>query len=342
VEYRVLGPLEVWFDGELVKLGGPRQRALLAMLLLSANRVVSRDRLVDELLGSVSADSVDRVLRVQISRLRKSLGDDGGGGSRIISRAPGYLLRVESGELDLERFESLLSRARAASETHDHARTAALLAEAESLWRGRPLADLEFEPFARIEVDRLEELRLVAAEERIDAELALGHHSRLGAELEAQVAAHPLREHLRGQVDAGALPVWAAGRRAQGLSDRPHRDERAAGPRTGSGAQAARALDPAPGPRARAHPGRNRIATRRYQDSTGAPAARPGRRSGAGEQWSRIDREITNRAPWLPLYNRGFRSRSRRELATTSTTRTGSSCSISSGCTDRSRGCVPL
>ena len=214
MEYRVLGPLEVWFDGELVKLGGPRQRALLAMLLLSANRVVSRDRLVDELLSSVSADSVDRVLRVQISRLRKSLGDDGGSGSRIISRAPGYLLRVEAGELDLERFESLLSQARAASETHDHARAAAMLAEAESLWRGRPLADLEFEPFARIEVDRLEEMRLVAAEERIDSELALGHHSRLVAELEAQVAAHPLREHLRGQL---MLALYRCGRQADAL-----------------------------------------------------------------------------------------------------------------------------
>ena len=214
MEYRVLGPLEVRIDGELVKLGGPRQRALLAMLLLSANRVVSRDRLVDELLGPVSADSVDRVLRVQISRLRKSLGDDGGGGSRIVSRAPGYLLRVESGELDLERFESLLSQARAASETRDHARTAAMLAEAESLWRGRPLADLEFEPFARIEVDRLEELRLVAAEERIDSELALGHHSRLVAELEAQVAAHPLREHLRGQL---MLALYRCGRQADAL-----------------------------------------------------------------------------------------------------------------------------
>jgi ABC-type transport system substrate-binding protein/DNA-binding SARP family transcriptional activator/streptogramin lyase len=214
VEYRVLGPLEVRADGELIKLGGPRQRALLAMLLLSANRVVSRDRFVDELLGAASTDSVDRVLRVQISRLRKSLGDDRGGGSRIVSRAPGYLLRVESGELDLERFESLLSQSRAASEAHDHARTAELLAEAESLWRGRPLADLEFEPFARIEVDRLEELRLVAAEERIDSELALGRHSRLVAELEAQVAAHPLREHLRGQL---MTALYRCGRQADAL-----------------------------------------------------------------------------------------------------------------------------
>ena len=214
MEYRVLGPLEVRIDGELVKLGGPRQRALLAMLLLSANRVVSRDRLVDELLGPVSADSVDRVLRVQISRLRKSLGDDRGGESRIVSRAPGYMLRVESGELDLERFESLLSQGRAASKTHDHARTAAMLVEAESLWRGRPLADLEFEPFARIEVDRLEELRLVATEERIDSELALGHNSRLVAELEAHVAAHPLREHLRGQL---MLALYRCGRQADAL-----------------------------------------------------------------------------------------------------------------------------
>jgi ABC-type transport system substrate-binding protein/DNA-binding SARP family transcriptional activator len=214
IEFGILGPLEVRIGGDPVRVGGPKQRALLAILLLSANRVVPRDRLIDELLGEVPADTADRVLRVQVSRLRKILAPNGARDARIASVAPGYRLRVEPGELDLERFESLLARARLASDQGNFKLAERALTEAESLWRGRPLADLEFEPLARIEIERLEELGLVAAEERIDAELALGHHAMLVPGLEARVAENPLRERPRSQL---MLALYRSGRQVEAL-----------------------------------------------------------------------------------------------------------------------------
>jgi len=213
LEFRILGPLEVWADGLPMPIGGPRQRALLAILLLSANRVVSRDRLVEELLPHKSGEAGERSLKVQVSRLRKALGS--AGGERILARAPGYVLRVEPGELDLERFEHSLAEGRQAFEEGDAERAAALLGDGLSLWRGRPLADLEFEPFARVEVERLEELRLAAVEERIEAALALGMHSALVPELEGLVEEHPMREGLRGQL---MLALYRAGRQADALA----------------------------------------------------------------------------------------------------------------------------
>src|SRR6516164_2995894 len=185
-------------DGSAVRVGGPRQRALLALLLLGANGVVSRDRLIDELIRDRRSDA-DRTLRVQVSRLRKVL-DPAGIEPRLIARPPGYLLRVEPGELDLERFERLAAEARSTLDDGDPAIAADLLREALALWRGRPLADLEFESFARVEVERLEELRLLALEDRVQAELALGFHAALVPELEALIAEHPFRERLRGQL----------------------------------------------------------------------------------------------------------------------------------------------
>ena len=213
LEFAILGPLEVRRDGVPLRVGGPRQRALLALLLCNANVVVSRARLVDELIGDQPADSADRILHVQISRLRKSLAGDGDE-SRLLSRAPGYLMRVEDGELDLRVFEQRLADGRRALEHGDPSRAAVMLRGAESLWRGRALADLEFEPFARLEVQRLEELRLLAVEERIDAELALGLHAALCPELEALAAEHPLREGLRGQL---MLALYRSGRQADAL-----------------------------------------------------------------------------------------------------------------------------
>ena len=214
LEFRILGPLEVRRDGAPVGVGGPRQRALLALLLCNANRVLSRDQLIDELLGDQSARSVERMLRVQVSRLRKALAA-GEAEPRLIARAPGYLLRVEAGELDLERFERLSRDGRAALEGGDAARAARLLREAEGLWRGRPLADLEFEPFARFEVQRLEELRLLTPEDRIQAELALARHGDLCAELAALTSEYPLRERLRGQL---MLALYRSGRQADALA----------------------------------------------------------------------------------------------------------------------------
>jgi DNA-binding SARP family transcriptional activator len=153
VEFRILGPLEVRLGGAAVRVGGPRQRALLGLLLCHANRVVSRDQLIDELLRDQLAGSAEPVLHVQISRLRKALAD-GDPQPRLLARPPGYLLRVEDGELDLDAFEQRVAEGRRALEHGDPGRAAALLRAAESLWRGRPLADLEFEPFARFEVQR--------------------------------------------------------------------------------------------------------------------------------------------------------------------------------------------
>jgi YVTN family beta-propeller protein len=214
IDFRILGPLEVLVDDTAVRIGGPRQRALLAFLLLSANRVVSRDRLIDELLPGARADGADHALRLQVWRLRKALGPAGNGVGRLLARPPGYLLRVEPGELDLELFERLAAEGRCALEAGDPAVGATKLREAESLWRGQPLADLEFEPFARVEIDRLEELRLTAVEDRVEAELTLGKHAALASELEALVAERPLRERLRGQL---MLALYRCGRQADAL-----------------------------------------------------------------------------------------------------------------------------
>lgn len=214
LEFRILGPLEVWRDGARVHVGGPRQRALLALLLCNANRVVSRQQLVDELMGDHASDTAERMLHVQISRLRKALSHEGDA-PRVIARARGYVLRVEDGELDLHEFERRLADARSAREQGDCGQAAALFRDAESCWRGRPLADLELEPFGRLEAQRLEELRLLAVEERIDAELALGRHASLCPELEALVQEHPLRERLRGQL---MLALYRTGRQAEALA----------------------------------------------------------------------------------------------------------------------------
>jgi len=213
IEFRILGPLDVRSDGESLDIGGPKQRALLALLLLSANRVVSCDRLIEELWPDHGTAAAEKTLRVSVARLRTALAGGEARDQRLTTRAPGYLLHVEPDELDLQRFEQLVAAGRQALQDGDFAVAAARLSEAESLWLGRPLADLEFEPFARLDVERLEELRLAAAEDRIDAELALGRHGLVPA-LEALIAEHPLRERLRGQL---MLALYRAGRQADAL-----------------------------------------------------------------------------------------------------------------------------
>src|SRR5919198_1383336 len=159
LEFRILGPLVVRVDGAPIRLGGPKQRALLALLLLSANRVVSRDRLTDELFADQSVESADHALRNHVSRLRKVLSPVATDEPRLVARAPGYLLRVEPGELDLETFERPVAEGREGLAAKKPAAAAASLRTAEALWEGRPLADLEFEPFARVDVERLQEPR---------------------------------------------------------------------------------------------------------------------------------------------------------------------------------------
>jgi DNA-binding SARP family transcriptional activator/WD40 repeat protein len=223
LQFGILGPLEVRRDGAPVAIGGGRQRALLALLLCNANRVLSRDRLIEDLLSGVSSGSPERVLRVQVSRLRTALADGNWNGSgnpdgvrdRLIARAPGYVLLVEPGELDLQLFEDSVADGRSALAEGDPTRAAAVLREADALWRGRPLADFEFEPFARSEVERLDEIRLLAVEDRIEAELALGRHAVLCGELTALTSEYPLRERLRLQL---MLALYRSGRQADALA----------------------------------------------------------------------------------------------------------------------------
>jgi len=207
MEFRILGPLEVADGDALVPLAGAKQRALLAILLLNANEVVSSDRLIDELWGEQSPASGRTALQVRVSQLRKALG----GGAVILTRTPGYVLRLEREQLDLHRFEDLVGEADAA----EPAVAAGRLREALALWRGPALADLAYESFARAAIERLEELRLAALEKRIEADLALGRHAELVAEAEALVAEHPLRERFRAQL---MLALYRCGRQADALA----------------------------------------------------------------------------------------------------------------------------
>ena len=217
MEFRILGPLEAEQDGRLVPLGGRKQRVLLALLLLHANAVVPRDRLIDEIWGDEPPETARTALQVHVSQLRKALG-----GERIETRAPGYRVRTEPDALDLERFERLVAEGGDALAGGDVERSADALREALALWRGTPLAELGEVPFAQRECLRLEELRLAALEERVEADLQLGRHATLVPELEGLVREHPLRERLRGQMmlalyrcgrQADALEVYSSGRR---------------------------------------------------------------------------------------------------------------------------------
>src|ERR671930_296947 len=214
LEFRILGPLVLRVDGAPIPVGGPKQRALLALLLLSANRVVSRERLIDELFPDQGVESADHALRNQVSRLRKILSPVATDEPRLVALPPGYLLRVEPGELDLDRFERLVAQGRESVVAGDPAAAAEAFHEAERLWDGRPLADLEFEPFAQVDVERLDELRLAAVEERIEADLALGRHLTVVPELEALAVEHPYRERFRVQL---MLALYRCGRQAEGL-----------------------------------------------------------------------------------------------------------------------------
>jgi predicted ATPase/DNA-binding SARP family transcriptional activator len=216
MDFRILGPLEVVDDGRTVALGGAKQRALLAVLLLHANQVVSRDRLVDDLWGERAPETVSTSLHGYVSQLRKALEPRGGEKQYqvLVTRAPGYLLRVDPERFDLRRFEQLLREGKSELAEGDAHSASSKLAEALALWRGPPLAELGSAPFASVEGLRLQELRLSALEERIEAELALGCHAEIVGELETLVAEHPLRERLRGQL---MLALYRSGRQAEAL-----------------------------------------------------------------------------------------------------------------------------
>lgn len=215
--FRILGPLEAMSPSGPIRLGGPRQRSVLAILLLDANRVVSIDRLADELYGEAPPVSAVTQMHRQISELRSLLEPDrrpGAPGAVIETRPPGYRILVAPDELDLEFFERRAEAAGSALAVGDAESAVRLYREALAVWRGEPLADLLFEPFARPVVARLSELRLAVTEKCLEAELELGRGAVLVPELEHLVTAHPLNERLRGQL---MVALYRAGRQPEAL-----------------------------------------------------------------------------------------------------------------------------
>ena len=210
MQFRILGPLEVWDEGGEVSLGGAKPRALLALLLLHPNEVVPADRLIDELWGEDSPERAAAALRVNVSRLRKALAQD-----VLKTRSPGYVVRVEHDELDLHRFERLVDEGRSLLARGLADGASERLRDALSLWRGPALADFSYESFAQPAVARLEEIRLAALELRMEADLALGRHDELVGDLEALVAEHGHRERLRRYL---MIALYRAGRQADALS----------------------------------------------------------------------------------------------------------------------------
>ena len=258
MEFRLLGPMEViGDDGASIPLGGARPRALLAQLLLNANDVVSTDRLIDGIWGEQPPASAASALQVHVHALRRAIGPD-----RIVTRPPGYVVRVDADELDVDRFARLV----ADGDPHG----------ALALWRGQALADLAFEPFAQAEAARLEEARLAALEARIDADLDAGRHGALTGELDALAAAHPHRERLQAQRMPRPLPGGPPGRRARRLP-RGSRRARRARPRAVRRAAGARAPDPRAGS----------LARRRHRAKTRFRSAPRRRSSAAGSSWPR-------------------------------------------------------
>jgi DNA-binding SARP family transcriptional activator len=217
-EFGILGPLEAHRAGDELTLGGRNQRAVLALLLLQANQVVSIDRLAEELYGDTTPVSAVTQVHRQVSELRRLLDPPGADSptskSIIETRPPGYLIRVAPGGLDLHRFEALTAEAAEALDGDDPRAALAALREGLSLWRGPALADLADESFAQAPIGRLDELRLAAIERRIEAELELGHHSEAVAELGELANAHPLRERLRELL---MVALFRSGRQVEAL-----------------------------------------------------------------------------------------------------------------------------
>src|SRR5215210_2724878 len=209
MDFRILGPVEVLDGTRPLPLGGPKRRAVLAALLLHPNETLSSERLIDELWGESAPPTSGKTLQAHVSRLRKALPAD-----VLVTRGHGYELRVEPDRVDSHRFERLVEvgRAELAAERPEPALEA--LEKGLSLWRGAPLADLAYEPFAQPEIARLEDLRVAALEDLNDAKLALGRHSELVGQLEALIGEHPYRGRLRAQL---MLALYRCERQADAL-----------------------------------------------------------------------------------------------------------------------------
>ncbi|MBO2451256.1 winged helix-turn-helix domain-containing protein [Actinomadura barringtoniae] len=210
MQFGILGPVEALVDGRPVAVGGPRVRALLALLLLDAGRLVSTERLIDGLYGEDPPSGAANALQSQVSRLRRGLGD-----AELVEGQPaGYRLAVDPADVDVHRFDRLVREGRQALPA-DPAKAAALLREALGLWRGPALADLTDAPFAKAQAARLEEQRVAAAEDRAEAELAVGEHAAVVAPLQELTAEHPLRERAQGLL---MRALYGSGRQAEALA----------------------------------------------------------------------------------------------------------------------------
>ena len=209
MEFRLLGPLETRDGDDRIELGGPKQRALLARLLLDANRTVSVDRLVEDLWGEQAPESAAKMVQIHVSQLRKLLP-----ARVLVTRPPGYLVELEPEALDVVRFQRLHQEGRLLLSRGDAAGARARLGEALELWRGPALAEFG-EPFAAPEAARLEELRLTCVEDRVDADLAAGAHDAVVGELETLIARDPHRERLRAQL---MLALYRSGRQPEALA----------------------------------------------------------------------------------------------------------------------------
>ena len=216
MDFRILGPLQALDDGRVVTPRGDKQRALLALLLLHPNEPLSTDRLIDMLWGGRPPTTPEKTVQVHVSRLRRTLAAGSGNGSNglIVTRDHGYELRLEPNDLDAHRFEVLVKEARHELAEGHPERAASTLERALSLWRGHPLGDLAYAPFAEREVARLDDLRVAAQEAQIEAMLELGQHDRVVAELEALIREHPYRERLHAQL---MLALYRCDRQADAL-----------------------------------------------------------------------------------------------------------------------------
>jgi DNA-binding SARP family transcriptional activator len=216
IDFRILGPLEVLDEDRPVALGGSKQRALLALLLLHANETLSTDRLIDELWAERPPAAAAKTVQMQISRLRKALAGEAGSCSagEVVTRERGYELVLDPERLDSHRFERLVAEGRSELAGGHPERAVAALEGALSLWRGVPLAELAAEPFAQREIARLDDLRAAALEQLIEAKLALGGHAEVVGQLEAMIGEHPYRERLRAQL---MLALYRSDRQADAL-----------------------------------------------------------------------------------------------------------------------------
>jgi DNA-binding SARP family transcriptional activator/tetratricopeptide (TPR) repeat protein len=216
IDFRILGPLEVIDEGRTVPLGGAKQRALLGLLLLHPNETLSSDRLIDELWGERPPATPAKAVQARVSRLRKALaaGTSNCSADVVVTRERGYELRLDPECLDSHRFERLVAEGRSELAAGRPQRAAAALEQAFSLWRGTALADLAYEPFAQREIARLEDLRVGALEQLVEAKLALGSHAEVISQLETLIAEHPYRERLRAQL---MLALYRCDRQADAL-----------------------------------------------------------------------------------------------------------------------------